>query len=121
MSQTVLVIDDDEMVADVVRIALTAEGFEVVHAPSTDAGLTVIDDRRPDLILLDASIPDAGTWSVIDRAHDGGDAIPVVLMAARTMPADQVRAYNLGATASITKPVLADDLVAAVRQVLAAG
>ena len=120
MSQTVLVVDDDEMVAEVVRVNLAADGFEVLHAPNGEAALAAVAEHRPDLVVLDVLMPEMDGWTVLSRLRDDPQsaALPVIMLTAKTMPADQVRGYNLGADGYVTKPFSADELMAKVHEIL---
>lgn len=119
MSATVLVIEDDEMVADVLRINLERAGLSVEHAPSADAGMAAAEQHRPDVVILDLKLTTLG-WDVLTRLQSQRATrdLPVIVLASRAMPADQVRAYNLGATAFVTKPYATEDLLARVYQAL---
>lgn len=121
MAQSILLVEDDEMVADVVRINLEAEGYDVVHAPNGAAGLAVIAQTPPDLVILDVMMPEIDGWTVLTRLRDDAAtrSLPVIMLSAKAMPADQVRGYNLGATAYLPKPFSATELVERVTQVLA--
>ena len=120
MAHSILLVEDDEMVAEVVRINLEAEGYTVVHAPNGAAGLAVIAQSAPDLVILDVMIPEVDGWAVLTRLRDEAAtrSLPVIMLSAKAMPADQVRAYNLGATAYLTKPFSAEELVEKVAVVL---
>ena len=120
MAITVLVVEDDEMVADVVRINLESEGFTVVHAPNGAAGLAAIAQDPPDLVLLDVMMPEVDGWTVLTRLRDepATAKLPVIMLTAKAMPADQVRGYNLGANGYLPKPFAAPDLIEKVRHVL---
>lgn len=120
MGRRVLVVEDDEMVVEVVTINLEAEGLDVVHASNGTAGLAEVDRERPDLVLLDVMMPDVDGWTVLSklRARPDTEKLPVIMLTAKSMPADQVRGYNLGATGYITKPFSADELVEKVQHAL---
>lgn len=120
MPTEVLVVEDDEMVADVVRISLALEGYEVTHVTNAPAALTMIAESPPDLILLDVMLPEVDGWDVLKqvRSQPQAVAIPIVILTARTLPADEARGYELGAAAYLTKPFAPDELVAKVREVL---
>lgn len=60
MSATVLVVEDDEMVAEVIQLGLEAQHFTVVHAPTPEAGVAAATQARPDLVLLGVSRLDTG-------------------------------------------------------------
>jgi DNA-binding response OmpR family regulator len=121
LAATVLVVEDDEMVADVVRVNLEAEGFEVVHAPNGAAGLAAIAQRRPDLVLLDVMMPEIDGWAVLTQLREDQATrdLPVIMLTAKAMPADQVRGYNLGADGYVPKPFASADLIEKVHHVLA--
>jgi DNA-binding response OmpR family regulator len=120
VTATVLVVEDDEMVAEVVRINLEADGFTVLHAPNGAAGLAAIAEHRPDVVVLDVMMPEIDGWTVLQRLRDdpATATLPVIMLSAKAMPADQVRGYNLGANGYIPKPFAAPDLVDKVREVL---
>lgn len=120
MATTVLVVEDDEMVADVMRVNLEAEGFTVVHAPNGAAGLAAVEQERPDLVILDVMMPEVDGWTVLTRLRDNPRTanLPVIMLSAKSMPADQVRGYNLGANGYLPKPFEAAELMEKVRDVL---
>ena len=120
MGTIVLVVEDDEMTAEVVRVNLEAEGFEVVHALNGAAGLAAIAQHRPDLVLLDVMMPEIDGWTVLTRLREDPitQDLPVIMVSAKAMPADQVRGYNLGANAYLPKPFSSSELVEKVRHVL---
>ena len=115
-----LVVEDDEMVADVVRISLALEGYEVTHVTNADAALAMIEQTPPDLILLDIMLPEIDGWEVLKqvRSHPDAGDIPIIVLTARSAPTDQDRGLSLGASAYVTKPFAPDELVATVREVL---
>ena len=123
MSATVLVITDDEMVAEVVTIALAAQGYAVVHADTADAGLASAEQQPPDVVIVDLGLANADGGQTIAkvRTAGGGTEVPLIVMASRAMPVDRVRGYNLGASAYLTKPFTADELSEKVRDAIADG
>lgn len=122
MSATVLVVEDDEMVADVVRLGLGAQDFHVVHAANPEAGVAAAAQQRPDVVLLAVTRLETGGWEALARMHDeaGIGDVPIIVMSPRTLPADEVRGYSLGVTAYLTKPFTAEELISAVRGALPA-
>lgn len=123
MSTTVLVVEDDEMVAEVVRVGLTAHDYAVVHASTPEAGVAVAAQQRPDLVLLDVTRLETGGWEALAsiRNEAGLDDVPIIVMSPRTLPADQVRGYSLGVTAYLTKPFTVEELLASVREAVPTG
>ncbi len=120
MSATVLVVEDDEMVAEVVRVGLAADGLTVVHAATAEAGVAAAGQQRPDLVLLDVSKVETAGWDALARMRDesGLTDVPIIVMSPRTLPADQERGYGLGVTAYLTKPFTVEELLSRVHDAL---
>jgi PAS domain S-box-containing protein len=111
----VLTIDDDPMVADLLRWTLHREGFRVEHAASGVEGVEMARRLRPDAITLDVMMPGMDGWDVISRLKADPDlaAIPVVML---TIVDDKKTAYALGANDYLTKPVDRERLAAVLQQ-----
>ncbi|HJT31829.1 MAG TPA: response regulator [Pirellulales bacterium] len=80
--QTILIIDDDDAMVDVLSQRLSRQGYEIVVAASGDEGLAIARDRRPHLVLLDLRLPDADGFSVCQQLADdsGTCTIPVIIL-----------------------------------------
>ncbi|GAB4470356.1 MAG: hypothetical protein OHK0037_29030 [Elainellaceae cyanobacterium] len=102
--KTVLVIDDDPAVRDLVQRYLTKEGFRVETAANGTEGLQLARQIRPDAITLDVLMPDTNGWSVLSAFKADPDLaeIPVVVM---TIVDDKNRGFALGAADYLTKPI----------------
>lgn len=102
--RTVLVVDDDPMVRELMQRFLGKEGFRVILAATGDEGLKLARDERPCLITLDVAMPGADGWSVLGQLKgDPATAdIPVVML---TIVDDRGRGFALGATEYLTKPI----------------
>lgn len=102
--RTVLVIDDDPAVRDLVARYLTKEGFQVQTAADGEAGLRLARELRPDAITLDVLLPDRNGWSVLSsfKADPELAEIPVIVM---TIVDDKSQGFALGAADYLTKPV----------------
>jgi CheY-like chemotaxis protein len=114
---TVLVIDDDLSVHDLMKRFLQREGFQVYCAANGSAGLRIAEQLRPDVITLDVVMPGMDGWTVLetlkaDRALAG---IPVVML---TIMDDRKRGYALGADEYLTKPIDRTRLRAVMQQYL---
>lgn len=122
MSATVLVVEDDEMVAQVIQVGLEAQHFTVLHAATPEAGVAAAGQSRPDLVLLGVSRLESGGWDALERMRtDAAIAdVPVIVMSPRTLPADEVRGYSLGVTGYLSKPFSAEELLETVREALPA-
>ncbi|MCU0702400.1 MAG: response regulator [Fimbriiglobus sp.] len=102
--RTVLVVDDDPMVRELMQRFLGKEGFRVLLAGTGDDGLKLARDERPCLITLDVTMPGADGWTVLGQLKgDPATAdIPVVML---TIVDDRGRGFALGATEYLTKPI----------------
>ena len=101
---TVLVIDDDPAVRDLMRRTLGKEGFRVVDAPSGEAGLELARAERPSVITLDVLMPGMDGWAVLSALKADSDLadIPVVMV---TIMDDRNLGFSLGASEFLSKPI----------------
>jgi len=102
--RTVLVIDDDSMVHELMSRFLTKEGFNVVQAESGEEGFRLAQTLRPCVITLDVMMPERDGWSILTRlkADPATSDIPVVML---TIVDDRGRGFALGAADYLTKPI----------------
>ena len=124
MSQEPLVgiIEDDEDNRDVFRTVLEYRGYRVVEAADGPAGLELIRDEPPDLLLLDLHLPGLDGWSILDalRATPATRALPVIIVTAIVHPAGPGRAAAAGCCRYLTKPLLPADLLREIEACLSA-
>lgn len=115
--RSVLVVDDEAMVREVVCAYLDREGFSTFEAIDGEAALKCVSDREPDLIVLDVMLPKLDGYSVIKelRKHT---QVPVILLTARAEEIDRVLGLELGADDYVVKPFSPRELAARVRSVL---
>lgn len=118
--RTVLVVDDEFGVADVLEAILTDEGFRVVTAANGRQALACIAARRPDLVLLDYMMPVLDGAGVLHAlaADPGADSPPVVVMSA--LPEEAVAAVTQGYQAFLRKPFRIRSVLAAIEQAMPA-
>lgn len=111
---SILIVEDDEDLRDLVKMMLELEGFDVQTAQHGKEALDLVGETMPDLILLDIKMPVMDGWSfaVEFRARHGSSA-PIVVMTAAEHAA--TRAQEIGAKGWISKPFAYDDLVMMVR------
>ena len=116
----ILVVDDLPMHVDYLREELEALGFEVSTASAGEACLERVNQKTPDLILLDYAMPGMDGLSVLKilRAEEAYAALPVILLTARKDVEDRVEGLDAGADDYITKPFSVNELVARVKAVL---
>ena len=114
---TILVIDDEKDLIELVRYNLEKEGFDVIGAPDGKAGLEVAREHRPDLILLDLMMPGMDGLEVCRRLREDARTagIPVILLTAKATEADRVVGLEMGADDYVTKPFSPRELVARVK------
>lgn len=116
---SVLVVDDKEMMRDSVGATLQRAGFTVHTADSGEAALTQIAARRPDAVVTDLKMPGVSGLDLIERVRQIDDELPVVMMTAFANVDTAVRAMKMGAFDYITKPFEGDELVIAVKRAIA--
>ena len=114
----VLVVDDEAVIRQLIAINLELEGFEVHQAVD---GLDAVDMARtvdPDVVTLDVMMPGLDGWATAQRlrADPSTSRARIVMISARTRPADVERGRDAGADEYVTKPFDPDDVVAAVRR-----
>jgi excisionase family DNA binding protein len=116
----VLIVDDDEEVREYVRVNLELEGYTVREAGSAEEGMRVLDDARPDLILLDVMMPEVDGWEMLQRVHErhGVGAVPVVMFSGKVDERAADEAADRGAQGFVGKPFDPDELVAQTKQLL---
>ncbi len=117
--RTVLVVDDEPDVRLIARLVLHADGFDVREADNAAAALAELQvGDPPDVLLLDIRMPGIGGWELLQRlrADPATARLPVVVFTADLGARSEAREYLAEDEVLLTKPFLADDLLAAVRQ-----
>jgi two-component system response regulator MprA len=110
----ILVIEDDNDIADFIRRGLIFKGYEVEVTYSGEEGLDAARDRAPDLVLLDLGIPGIDGVEACRRLRSAS-TVPIIILTARDSVADKVRGFEAGADDYVTKPFAFDELLARVR------
>jgi two-component system, OmpR family, response regulator len=114
---TIVVVDDEANIADLVAMYLEREGFRVLKCPTGDAGLAAFQTHRPRLVVLDVGLPDVDGLEVCKRIRRTSQ-VPVIFLTARDGEVDRVLGLELGADDYLTKPFSPAELVARVKAVL---
>jgi len=114
----VLVVEDEQNIADVVEFALRENGFEVVTSSDGDAGLAAFRARQPALVILDLQLPGLHGLDLLRKLREERATAPVIILTSRTDETDRVTGLELGADDYVTKPFSPRELVARVRAVL---
>lgn len=118
--QTIMVVDDDENIAQLVRLYLEKEGFELQSFSRGDTAVAAFKSNPPSLVLLDIMLPGIDGWQVC-RAIRQISSIPIIMLSAKDETFDKVLGLELGADDYITKPFEPKELVARVKAVLRRG
>ena len=113
----VLVIDDDDDIRGLVRTLLERSGATVRDAPNGREGLREFHSWRPDLVILDVSMPELDGWNVLERIRDMSD-VPVLMLTARGDELERVRGLQAGADDYVVKPFGKQELAARVSALL---
>jgi len=115
--QTILVVDDEEAIAEAVRARLESEGFQVVVAGDGPEAIGLCEQVHPDLVVLDLMLPGMDGLEVC-RQIQRDRWVPVLMLTARTEEADKVAGFAVGADDYLTKPFSLRELVVRVRAIL---
>jgi two-component system, OmpR family, response regulator len=114
----ILVVDDEAYITDLIAAGLRFVGFDVDTAAEGRDALAKVAATRPDLVVLDISMPGLDGLEVVERLRRDGVATPVVFLTARDAPADRIRGLHVGADDYITKPFSLDELLARIEAIL---
>ena len=116
-STTVLVVDDEPMVREVVSAYLDREGYVTLEASDGEEAMRSVDEHAPDLIVLDVMLPRIDGYTVLAELRKLSE-VPVILLTARSQEVDRVLGLELGADDDFVKPVSPRELMARVKSVL---
>jgi len=116
----ILVMEDEDALATLLQYNLEKEGYDVVVAADGEEGLVQIDERQPDLVLLDWMLPKVSGIEVCRRLRGRPETrnLPVIMLTARGEESDRVRGLDTGADDYLTKPFSMTELIARIRAVL---
>jgi len=113
----ILVVDDDDDIRGLVRTLLERIGAEVKEASNGRDGLREFHAWRPDLVVLDVSMPEMDGWNVLERIRDMSE-VPVLMLTARGDELERVRGLQAGADDYVVKPFGKQELVARVQALI---
>lgn len=120
LNPTVLLVEDDEAIAAMLRYNMKSEGFKVEHTADGGEALLLVEETHPDLILLDWMLPNMSGIEICRRlrANEKTRNIPVIMVTARSEESDKLMGLDYGADDYITKPFSPAELIARCRAVL---
>ena len=117
MSKIALVIEDDINIADLLRLYLEKDGFEVYHAADGGEGVRLAREKEPELILLDIMLPVMDGWGVCREIRKSSQ-VPIIMLTAKGETFDKINGLEMGADDYITKPFEIKELMARIHAVL---
>jgi DNA-binding response OmpR family regulator len=120
MPQTILIVDDEVKLRQMIRVYLEQENYRVVEAENGRDALFVARDVKPDLIILDLMMPELNGYEFM-RILNKEAEIPVIMLTAKVEDQDKILGLELGADDYVTKPFNVRELIARVRAVLRRG
>jgi DNA-binding response OmpR family regulator len=117
----ILIVDDEKDLVSLVSLHMKMAGYDVLSAADGEKALEIIQEVKPNLIILDLMLPEIDGWEVCRRLREESDMqkIPVIMLTARTQADDKLRGFVVGADDYVTKPFSPRELVARVKRVLA--
>lgn len=120
MTSTVLVVEDEVDLLFTIALSLELNGFRVVQAATGEEALEMVEQERPDAIVLDLRLPGIDGWEVVNRLQQMGrfPATPVVLLSAQVDAATAARAVEIGCHAHLAKPFSPTELSGVLRGLL---
>ncbi|MEP1144413.1 MAG: phosphate regulon transcriptional regulator PhoB [Henriciella sp.] len=120
MKPFIVIAEDEQAVAELLRYNLEAEGYETAIARDGDEAMLLIDERIPDLMLLDWMLPKISGIEICRRVRTRQETanLPIIMLTARTEEADRIRGLETGADDYVTKPFSTNELMARVKAVL---
>lgn len=120
MSKSILIVDDEPNIVISLEFLLQREGYAVMVAGDGEAALKMVQEERPDLVLLDVMLPVKNGFVVCQeiRAQPALAAVKILMLTAKGRDTEMQKGMALGADAYMTKPFATKDLVAKVRELL---
>jgi len=115
MSRTVLIVDDEKSIVDILKFNLEKAEYNTICAYDGQEGLKLARENSPDLILLDVMLPYMDGFDVCKTLRSEGSNIPIIMITAREDETDKVFGLELGADDYITKPFSVRELLARVK------
>ena len=120
MKPFIVIAEDDSALAELLRYNLTSQGYETSIARDGDEAMLLLDERVPDLMLLDWMLPKISGIEICRRVRTRRETanLPIIMLTAKTEEADRIRGLETGADDYVTKPFSTNELMARVKAVL---
>lgn len=117
MGAKILVIDDEVEIRRLLKVGLTAHGYDFIEAANGKDGIVQAATLRPDIVILDMGLPDLEGLSVVTEIRTWSQ-VPIIILSVRGQEQDKVKALDLGADDYLTKPFSMSELMARIRVAL---
>lgn len=117
-ANTILLIDDDEVLLELLSDHVQMAGYQTITASNGASGIDKASEQRPNLIVLDVMMPKMDGWSVVEQLRQSLD-MPIIMLTAKGEEADKLRGFRLGVDDYVTKPFSFAEMVARIGAVLA--
>ncbi|MBI2976896.1 MAG: response regulator transcription factor [Chloroflexi bacterium] len=116
--QTILVVDDESTIREVIRRYLERDGYTVVEAATGRTALEIASREKPDLIVLDLMLPGVDGLALTRQLRERGSQVPIVMLTAKGSTADRIHGLDTGADDYLAKPFSPQELMSRIRAVL---
>jgi DNA-binding response OmpR family regulator len=117
MQRTILIVEDEDILREIVKDYLLHEGFEVLESANGNEALAIFEEHDVHLIILDIMLPELDGWSVCRRIRKLSD-VPIIMLTARVDEDDTLLGFELGADDYVTKPYSPPILLARVKRLI---
>ena len=118
MGKTILIVEDEQNIVDILSFNLSREGYDTLEAYDGRTGLQLALEQNPDLILLDLMLPEMNGFDVCRKLREAGSAVPILMLTAREEETDKVLGLELGADDYVVKPFETKEVIARIKAVL---
>ena len=118
MGKTILIVEDEQNIVDILSFNLSREGYDTLEAYDGKTGLQLALEQNPDLILLDLMLPEMNGFDVCRKLREAGSSVPILMLTAREEETDKVLGLELGADDYVTKPFSMPVLLEKIRVIL---
>ena len=116
--QKILIIEDDRTIIEGLEAAFKFYEFEVFSAESSEAGLPLLRQKKPDLVILDIMLPGLDGFAACKKIREQDQRLPIIMLTAKSQESDKLLGFELGVDDYVTKPFSAKELIARVKAVL---
>lgn len=115
--ETILIVEDEPEIRRFLRVTLTGHGYTLLETPKGAEGLSLLTEKRPNLVILDLGLPDMDGVDFTKQVREWS-TVPIIVLSARTMETDKIAALDAGADDYVTKPFGVFELMARIRATL---